>query len=230
MYIAILLHQSFLFQNLDLSSCLDFSPFPLQAQHDPTGLMQLSEVEYLHQFLGLSLRLLHTASFVHKHLLFASEIWLGFTTNSVCCLEMLCQVLHIIFPSLFLVSLNNSPWFLNFLVVDEPLGEQENVLPPRGLISQGEECSHFSVSHDRQILRYCQRLVDSSVLLSRQHWICCYPKSKKFLEVQQYLSYPSWRLSFSQQGVTALNLLLKSSSRERVPFQLLLEITISVFY
>lgn len=72
--------------------------------------MGLGRSEHFQQFLVPSLRLLQCCFLLseNNHLVFASEIWLGSITSSVCCLEMPCQGLHTGLL-LFLVLLNNSP-------------------------------------------------------------------------------------------------------------------------
>lgn len=141
---------SFLFQKLDVGRCLHFSHlFPTSTSRSQCVYAAV-RIEHLQQFLGPSLSLLQCCSPLveHKHLLFASEIWLSCATSSVCCLEMPCQGLHTVFLLSFPVLLNNSPHFFTFLAVGELLGEEANALLSRALISQGEKLSQFSINHD----------------------------------------------------------------------------------
>lgn len=100
-------------------------------------------------------------------------------TSSLCLWNMagLCYELNVLLRDalprltqflflLFLVLLNNSACFFNFLAVDELLGEQENVLLSGALISQGEKHSQFSINHDSNKCWDCLYTVGSEISTS----------------------------------------------------------------
>jgi len=139
------------------------APFSPQVQQDPSGFMQLSELSICSSFWVSVSACCNAVPLWLSANIFSLLLNYGWAVLQAQCVALRCLAKAYTQFFLFLVLLNISPCFFNFLAADELRGKQENVLLSRALISHGEKCSQCSINHDGNRCQDCPHTVGSEI-------------------------------------------------------------------